>query len=153
MRDLLRKGVTTILALGIASGMSEAEAQEVAFENVERIAEQDTYYRQKNVIIRFGTAGYYVKDSTSNVAHWAAFAVDFFNPVEDVMVVTDMAQDLGQFGINQLHEVSELFSGYREEIARNIQTIRSEPTSLWRMGRQAGVYRSGGEFLRELFGG
>jgi hypothetical protein len=154
-RDALRNGVATIMALAIASGATEAEAEEIALQNVERLAEQDTYFRQKNVIVRYGTAGYYVKDSNSKLAGWAAFAVDFFNPVEDVIVVTDLAQDLGRFGINKLHEFNDLVEGMGEDVRRSLHNIQDR-NSLWQMGKRADVYgpcrfdTPEARFLREL---
>jgi hypothetical protein len=154
-RDSLRNGVATIMALAIASGATEAQAEEIAMQNVEGLVEQDTYFRQKNVIVRYGTAGYYVKDSNSNVARWAAFAVDFFNPVEDVIVVTDLAQDLSQWGISKLKEFSDVVEGCAEDIRRS-QHDMEDRNSLWRLGRQGGIYDPSAfdtpeaRFLREL---
>jgi uncharacterized protein RhaS with RHS repeats len=154
-RDALRNGVATMIALAIASGASEAEAEEIAYRNVERLAEQDSYFRQKNVIVRYGTAGYYVKDSNSKLAGWAAFAVDFFNPVEDVIVVTDLAQDLHQLGISKLEEFNQFVMGSLKDIREGLQNIQN-PNSLWQMGKRDGPYGPDRfdtpeeKFLREL---
>ncbi len=96
-RKAWKQGATAIMALALASGMSEAEAEEVAMSNIERMVAQESYYRQKNVIVRYGQAGYYTKDSNSKVARWTAFAADFFNPVDDVITVTDLLEDASKF--------------------------------------------------------
>ena len=153
----LRNAVGAIIGVALAAGMSQTEAEEVAMKNVERLVEQESYYREKNVIVRYGQAEYYAKDSNSSAARWAAFAVDFFNPIDNVVTLTDLAEDAVHAapGIaaevrEQIHEVAELakdgIQGYRD--------AKTKPNSLWQSGRRAGMYGDGrdrgvDEFLRE----
>jgi hypothetical protein len=92
-REALAAAVNSYVALGVFAGLPPTEAQDAAFKEVEREMENESFYRQKNLIIRYGTAEYYASTSDSKAARWGAFAVDLINPVDDVRVVSDLAED------------------------------------------------------------
>lgn len=94
-----------MMLLHVASGQSVQAAENSTMEWLERQIENETYYRQKNAIVKYGTAKYYARDSNSSAARWSAWAADSFNPVEDVVVVTDLIQDLPE-GIARVIEGS-----------------------------------------------
>ena len=154
----LQEATTAIMALAVASGMTEAQAEEVATTNVERIVEQESYYRQKNIIVRYGQAGYYTKDSNSKVARWTAFAVDFFNPVDDVVVVTDLMEDAVEFARRVGIQSIEIVGDKTEKILLNyFDSCGSNRSSLWQAGKELGAYDPGqyfrsGKRLRDLLG-
>jgi hypothetical protein len=120
------------MAVAIASGMSEAQAEEVALANIERMVENESYYRQKNVIVRYGQAGYYTKDSNSKVARWTAFAVDFFNPVDDVITITDLLEDAPKFAARTGIKVIYVVGDKVEKVLLNyFDNAGSGKTTLW----------------------
>ncbi len=91
--ELRQQYLATMMLLHVASGQSVEAAENSTMEWLEREIENESYYRQKNAIVKFGTAKYYARDSNSSAARWSAWAADSFNPVEDVVVVTDLMQE------------------------------------------------------------
>ena len=110
----LRNAIGAIIGVALAAGMSQAEAEEVAMQNVERLVEQESYNRQKNAIARYGQAEYYTKDSNSSAARWAAFAIDFFNPIDDVVTISDLLQDAIEAAPGIAAQVREQIHGVGE---------------------------------------
>jgi len=125
-----------IMALFIAAGMTMEEAEAATMEFIESQVANETYYREKNVFVRYGTAGYYTRNSDSSLARWATFSVDFFNPVEDVMFFTDLAEDAIRGTTQTLQTFDEVISGATGDIAKSVQTIQTDPNAYINLRRQ-----------------
>ena len=67
-REALQRTLAITFGLAVFAGMNDAEAEEVVMDQAERYIENERYYRQKNVLIRYGIAGYYTADSQSKTA-------------------------------------------------------------------------------------
>jgi hypothetical protein len=80
--------------------------------------------------------GYYTRDSDSSVAGWAAFAVDFFNPVEDVIFVTDLAEDAIGVGMRAAETVEEFAGEVAEDVRQSAITIKTNPNAKINLERQ-----------------
>ena len=128
--------ITGIMVLFVAAGLTPEEAEGASMEFVEKQIENESYYRQKNVLVRYGTAGYYTSDSDSKVAQWSAFAVDFFNPVEDVIFVTDLAEDAARAAVRAAEEVGELTGNAADDIRQSARTVRTNPNAKINLERQ-----------------
>lgn len=130
------------------SGMSQAEAEEVTMAEVERMVEQESYYRQKNLIVRYGQAGYYVKDSNSKLARWIAFSVDFFNPVDDVITITDWMEDASKWAARKQIETLYLVGKtagdtVEKDLLKYFDTRGAHPNSIWQLSKAAGIQTPG----------
>lgn len=129
-REELRAKLTTAFGLAVFAGMNDAEAEEAVMGMADRYLENERYYRQKNVLVRYGTAGYYTANSQSEIARWAAFAVDFFNPVDDVIFVTDLAEDMVRLGINKYQEFDAVVKGIANDIGRSMRTMQDRNSNV-----------------------
>lgn len=124
--ELRRTLVVQIMALFIVAGLSVEEAEAATMEYIQHEVENESYYRQKNLFVRYGTAGYYTRDSDSKIARWGTFAVDFFNPVEDVIFFTDLIEDGVLASIDTLYRLDDVVSGSTQDIKQSIQTLRTQ---------------------------
>ena len=131
-----RNLITGIVVVFVAAGLTTEEAEAATMDFVENQIENESYYREKNVYVRYGTAGYYTHDSDSGVAGWAAFAVDFFNPVEDVVFVTDLAEDAIRSGIRAVESVEKLAGDVAGDIGQSAKTIQTNPNAKINLERQ-----------------
>jgi hypothetical protein len=96
-----------MFGLAIWSGMNDAEAEEVVMKEAETYLENESYYRPKNIFLRYGQVGYYASESKSTVIKWAAFAADLFNPIDDGVAITDLIADAIKAGSEKLNEMEE----------------------------------------------
>jgi hypothetical protein len=129
-RDALRASLTTMFGLAIWSGMSDAEAEEVVMKEAERYLENESYYRPKNLLLRYGQAGYYTKDSDYKVVRWAAFAVDLLNPVDDAVAITDLIEDAIKAISDKFNEVEDEANAVIKKNGGTPPTVRG-PAAWW----------------------
>jgi|GEM_PF-4791646 len=131
-----RNLATGIMGLFIFAGMSPDEAEAAAMDFIENEVNNNAYYRQKNIFVRYGTVGYYARNSDSSIARWSAFAVDFFNPVEDVMFFTDLAEDAISGTVSVVRNFNDLLTGVSNDIRNSLNTIRTNPNAKFNLERQ-----------------
>jgi hypothetical protein len=96
--EMLKTGALTIVGLGVTIVSTEAlEARETElFE--EASAAYSNRERQKNAYVKYLTAGQYT--GHGGFVGFLGSAVDFFNPVQDVIDITDILEDIGRWAFN-----------------------------------------------------
>ena len=72
----------------------DAKASEFTEKYIEKMVKNESFYRPRNLIVRYGQFTYYVSETDSSALKWLAFGLDLFNPVDDVVTYTDIGESI-----------------------------------------------------------
>ena len=98
--EFRKDAIQNLMILAIFVGMSEADAG-TSFDKA--MPEYEEAEREKNKYTKYLTVQNYTGDN-NDLAGWSGFMVDMFNPVEDVIFITDLIEDLFKLQLDSVDE-------------------------------------------------